>query len=140
MSDVAKIIGAAEAEKRAAEQLRAAVVEARDQGTSITDIAAAARVSRQTIHRWLSEADNTVHGRTDDAMRDAILLMSTLVKLPHQARQLRDRAHGDQAMQVRAMQMGRSWMSVEAYRALSEDERGVLTLGDMAENKIRGAR
>lgn len=140
MSNVAKIIGAAEAEKRAAEQLRAAVAEARDQGTPITDIAAAAGVTRQTIHRWLSEADNVIHGRADDAMRDAILLMSTLVKLPHQAKQLRDRANGDQAMQLRAMQMGRNWLSIEAYRSLSDDERGVLTLGDMAENKIRGAR
>lgn len=56
MSGVDGVVRAAEAARDANEGLRSAVAAAHAENVSISQLAAAAQVTRQTIYRWLAEA------------------------------------------------------------------------------------
>lgn len=133
-----EVTAAARAADIAAQSLRQAVARAVAEGKKKTDVAKAAGVTRQTLDRWIAqETHDYEQANPRHAMRDGILLMASLMRdFGHQG-ELAKRANGDEDMQIRALDMGRTWLPPDVWATLSEDDKAILTLANAAENRVR---
>ena len=120
-------------------ELRRAIRRAYEEDASISDLARAAAVGRQTIYRWLTLDDPAQPVPPATAINDALTLMATLVE-PYDADQIRRRMGGSQVSQLLALRIGRKGISQETYASLTDEERDILALATEAENRLNAAR
>ncbi|MGC4151479.1 MAG: hypothetical protein QM628_00175 [Propionicimonas sp.] len=131
---------AANVSEEAAQRLRAEVVRAHRLGVGVTDLATAARVTRQTIYRWVAVDGSPERPRPSEAIREALRIMLPLLE-PHQADQISRRMHSrDMNQLLLALKMARAWLPLDAARDFTEVERVALGLATEAENRIRAAQ
>ena len=130
---------AANAERDATTQLRAAVLRAYRLGVNQTELAAATRVSRQTIWRWVAVAGDPDQRKPTVAIRDALRQLMPYLE-PHQMDQISRRLGSDVNQLLLALRMLRSWLPSSALREMTEDERMVLGLATQAEAAILAAQ
>lgn len=139
MANLADVARLARESRDADQALRAAVAAAHGAGASVTDLATAADVTRQTIYRWVATETGEMSGRPEDALREAIYMLARFVR-PDQAKQLTSRAGGSPMSQLMALQMGRSWLPPDASREMTDEERAILAMAADAEERLQRKR
>lgn len=126
--------------EEAAQRLRAEVVRAHRLGVSVTELATAARVTRQTIYRWVAVEGSPERPRPAAAIREALRIMLPLLD-PYQADQVSRRMHSrDMDQLLLALKMSRTWLPADALRELSEEGRLAIGMATEAEDRIRSAQ
>lgn len=106
------------------------VVQAASSGVPQTEIAEAAGVSRQTVHRWLSSQALAVRVDVREVLNDALELLSTLLgtdsaNTPTVRKRI---GHSNIGTQVRGVEIGLKSLDVPPGQ-LTDGERLVLTTG-----------
>ena len=65
------------------QELRAAIAAAHDAGETITQLAEAAQVTRQTIYRWLAMETGETSGASIQSIRDAVSMLAGYLDAYH---------------------------------------------------------
>ena len=141
MTTIQQVVRAARDADAAAARLRAEVAAAHAAGETVVGLAGAAGVTRQTIYRWLAmEASATPKAApVRESLRAALELMASLLPDPGQAEQVRKRAAGEVSVQLVGMRMGRTWLPVDAWREMSDEDHAVMAMAADAENRWHAA-
>lgn len=120
----------------ASARLRASVVQAQQAGTSISDLAAAAGVTRQTIYRWIAmEGQGGKASDPEGAISEALRMLLPHLG-PYEADQVTKRLGGDSAMLLRALHIARA--GLPPATKLDDEERACLGLATEAEASLQG--
>jgi len=133
-----RVEAAARASEAATARLRAEVVAAKRAGAKPAQLARAAKVTRQTIYRWLSMEGETIPDvRLRERMTDAMLLMASIVRTPSHAGEIYKRAtHPQLDVQLRGYKMALAWTDPQLAKELSADDQAVIALGTDALNEL----
>lgn len=120
-----RVADSARAQEAAMRTLRTDVAEAHAAGVAIADLARAARVTRQTIYRWL-EAPPTGSVPVKETLTDALTLVATLVS-PYIGSQVNDRVrNGETDVMIRGLDLGMKALPPDVLPRLTDGERQLL--------------
>ena len=112
-------------------RLREIVAQEHRAGTSPTDLAKAAGVTRQTIYRWLAlEGEGAKVPNPEAAIREALRMLLPHLG-PYEAEQVVKRIDGDAAMLLRALKMAKAGLPPAAK--FDDEERACLGLAAEAQ-------
>lgn len=116
------------------DELRHAVARAKRGGFQVAEIARAARVTRQTVYRWIAQQDddpeNSSAGRMEvrRSLDDALILMPSMMSGPN-ARTVAQRAKMDDvSVKVLGMQIATASFRGR-YSELSDEDQSIITTG-----------
>jgi transposase-like protein len=131
------VTAAARESEAAAARLRQTVAEAKRDGVSITDLAEAAGVTRQTIYRWLAMQGEVAGGGRPEAAIIAACTMLLSYLDPYQQQQVQARLNPSEPLQLlTALKMVRSWLPVGFALESTEEERMALGLASQAADRL----
>lgn len=135
LDDVARLAGE---HARAGERLRAAVAAAHAAGASVSDLARAGRVTRQTVYRWVAAAAGD-GGRVEvrAALDAALELLGAILDGPNAATVRRRVGHRDVGVQVLGVEIGTASLPPGINAQLTEQERTVLGTGTLVAQEAR---
>lgn len=118
------------------QELRAAIAAAHDAGETITQLAEAAQVTRQTIYRWLAMETGETSGASIQSIRDAVSMLAGYLDSYH-ASQLHARVNArDEVVLLGGLQMGRAWVTPQVAREMTPEDLAILALAGEAEDRI----
>lgn len=121
------------------EQLRLAVIAAREAGEDIAAIADAAGVTRQTVYRWLNAETGLQDGPALPIIREAMRMLAYTYLPGYQASQVLARTGGDVHMLLRGMMMARVWITPQIADQLTDEDKALLGMAAQAEGRVRAA-
>ena len=131
MGSLDRLTAAVDAYEAAGRTVRREVARAKAGGAEVAAIAAAAHVTRQTIYRWLAEAEADATVDVADSLDDALQLLAELVS-PGSAAEVRKRIGRSTASRILGITIGTRNLPPGVLDRLTDEERSIITVGRAA--------
>ena len=138
---LADVRAAADAATAAQAALRAAVQAAVTAGAAVSDVAAAAGVTRQTIYRWADQGE-AVRLPVQQTLGAALLVLADVIG-PTNRPTVLARVHGGPEQQLLGLDIALRSLDVGGLEALDEEQRATIKTGQavaQAARRFRAAR
>lgn len=125
-----QIVDASAEAARAQARLRETVQAAVRAGLAVSEVAAAAGVTRQTVYRWADQG-RAVKVDLRETLDQALVILGAMIG-PTNASAVRARVGGTPEQQMLGLKMGLSSLQPGDLDALDEEERGIITTAQEA--------